>query len=114
MNRIEMVEFLEKEQELALKWYENTKIAAAESERLLEDMKKYLKSKDGRVVTSEELKQYEELKALVKDANSDLVFYDGVRKGVEMVSKQIRERMAFEELSNAGRWIPKPIKPRRR
>ena len=114
MNRIELSKFLDEEQELALGWYENARKAVLESEQVLEEMKEYFASKGKDSISVKEREQFEDAKALVREAREELIFFDGVKKGIDAVANQIRNRMAKEELANAGKWIINPIKPRRR
>lgn len=114
MDRLELREFLEKVQELARKWREDTEKAVRETEALLDEMRDYLRSKGRVAITPEEAEQYDDAKKLLREAREELTFFDGVEKGVNMVAKQIRERLAMEELANAGRWVIRPTKPRRK
>ena len=113
MNRIELSRFLDEEQASALGWYENAKKAVLESEQNLEAAKSYIESK-GKAATKEDRALYEDAKALVREAREELIFFDGVKKGIDAVANILRKRMADEELANAGKWVINPIKPRRR
>lgn len=114
MDRIELKKFLDEEQAAALGWYENAKKAVAEAERVLEDFGEYVLSVGKSNLSDEEREAYKEAKALVKEAREELIFFDGVKKGIDAVAQQIRNHMVREELANAGRFIPKHPKPRRR
>lgn len=118
MDRVELRKFLDDEQAAALGWYENAKKSVMEAEKVLEEVREYLRSKvrrSGRAaITPDELAQFKEAKALVEEAREELIFFDGVKKGIDVVAQPIRNRLAVEELANAGRWVPKPFKPRRR
>lgn len=114
MDRVELRKFLDEVQALALKWYEDTKKAVAEAEQTFEDFNDYVLSVGKANLSDKERAQYKDVKRLVIEAREELIFYDGVKKGADMVAQQIRNRLAVEELANAGRWIPKPFKPRRR
>ena len=114
MDRVELRKFLDDEQAAALRWYENAKKAVAKLERALEDFEEYVHSVGKSNLSDKEREEYKAAKALMKKAQEELIFFDGVKQGADMVAKQIRERMAMEELANAGRWVPKIIKPRRR
>ena len=113
MDRVELRKFLDDEQALALKWHEDTKKAVAEAEKIFEDFNDYVLSVGKSNLSDKERAQYKDIKQLVREAREELIFFDGVKKGADMVAQQICERMAMEELANAGRWVPKPFKPRR-
>lgn len=112
MDRVELKMFLDGEQAAALNWYESTERAVAESEKVCEGYEKHIRSVGMDKLTDKERAQYEEAKETLEAARKQLIFFDGVKKGVDLVAHQIRERMAREELANAGKWIPKPIKPK--
>ena len=114
MNRIELSKFLDEEQAHALKWHEDAKKAVLESGKVFEEMKEYLSSKGKDSISTKEREQFEDAKALVREAREELIFFDGVKKGIDAVANQIRNRMAKEELANAGKWIINPLKPKRR
>lgn len=118
MDRIELRKFLDEEQAAALKWRTDAELTVKEAEKALEEVREYLRSKvrrSGRAaITPDELAQFKEAKALVKEAREELIFFDGVKQGIDAMARQLGERMAREELANAGRWIPKITKPRRR
>ena len=114
MDRIELRKFLDEEQAAALGWYENAKKAVAELERTLEDFNEYVLSVGKSNLSDKEREEYKAAKALMKEAREELIFFDGVKQGADMVAKQIRESLMREELANAGRWVPKIFKPRRR
>ena len=114
MDRIKLRKFLDENRKLALDWYENAKAAVAESEALFEDIHDYVLSVGKSNLSDEEREKYRDIKALVKEAREELIFFDGVKQGIDAMARQLGERMAREELANAGRWVPKIIKPRRR
>lgn len=114
MDRIELRKFLDDEQALAHKWRADAEKAVAEAERNLEDFNEYVLSVGKANLSDEERAQYKDVKALVREARDELIFFDGVKKGIDAVAQQIRDRMAREELANAGRWVPKVFKPSRR
>lgn len=114
MNRIELSKFLDEEQAHALKWHEDAKQAVLESEQVLKEMKDYFASKGKVSISEEEMEQFDDAKALVREAREELIFFDGVKKGIDAMARQIRDNMAREELANAGKWVINPIKPRRR
>ena len=118
MDRVELRKFLDKEQAAALGWYENAKKSVMEAEKGLEEVREYLRSKvrrSGRAaITHDELAQFKEAKALVREAREELIFFDGVKQATDAIANRIRGNMAREELANAGKWVINPIKPRRR
>jgi hypothetical protein len=114
MDRVELKKFLDEEQAHAQKWYENAKKAVAETEKNFTDFDEYVLSRGKSNLSAEEIAKYKEAKVLVEEAREELIFFDGVKKGVDLVAQQIRNRMAMEELANAGKWIASNIKPRRR
>lgn len=114
MDRVELRKFLDEERALAHKWRADAEKSVAEAERLFEDFNDYVLSVGKANLTEEERAQYKEIKQVVHEAHEELIFFDGVKKGIDAVAKQIGERLAMEELANAGKWIPKPFKPKRR
>lgn len=93
-------------------WYDNTVAAKAEAADAKKEAKEYLKKKEN--PTAEDVAVYKEAKATYDEAHEQSIFYDGVMQGFEMAARNVIDRMAREELANAGRWVPKPFKPRRR
>ena len=114
MDRVELKKFLDKEQAAACSWYENARKAVLESEHILNEMKDYFASKGKVNISEEELDQFDDAKALVREAREELIFFDGVKKATDAIANRIRGNMAREELANAGKWVTNPIKPRRR
>ena len=122
MDRVELREYFEDVRAKARRWYEESVEAVKEADAVLDEMKAYFHAKGmgcarGRAVvkiTAEEERQYEEAKALAREAHEQLIFFDGVLKGVEAVVAPLGIAMAREELANAGRIIPKVNKPRRK
>ena len=114
MDRLELRRFLDEEQAAALGWYENAKKAVAETEKALEDFDEYVLSVGKANLSAEEREQYKEAKALLKEAREELIFFDGVKQGIDTMVQQLRNQLIREELANAGRFVPKVIKPRRR
>lgn len=114
MDRIELRKYLDEERAQALKWFEDAKKALLEAEALLDDFDEYVLSVGKSNLSAEEREKYRDIKALVKEAREELIFFNGVKQGIDAIANQLGSRLAREELVNAGRWVPKIIKPRRR
>ena len=114
MDRLELRRFLDEEQAAALKWRTDAELTVKEAEKALEDFEEYVLSVGKSNLSDEEREKYRDIKALVKEAREELIFFDGVKQGIDAVARQLGERLAREELANAGRWIPKIHKPRMR
>lgn len=118
MDRVELRKYFDEVQASALKWYEESARAVEEAELCLDEIRAQIKSKKradgGYQPSDEELALVEEAKAVLKEARAELTFFDGVKKGIDMTVNPIRKAMANEELANAGKFIPKSLKPRRR
>lgn len=114
MDRLELRRFLDEEQAAALKWRTDAELTVKEAEKALEDFEEYVLSVGKSNLSAEDRANYREIKLALREARDELIFFDGVKKGFDAIAKLIRDRLAREELANAGRWVPKIIKPRRR
>ena len=114
MDRVELRKFLGEEQAAARRWREEAEKALKETEVAFGDFHEYVLSVGKSNLSEEDKGVYRELKELLSDARKDVEFFKGVEEGINTITTRLRERLAREELINAGRWVPKIIKPRRR
>lgn len=114
MDRFELRKFLDEEQALALKWRDDAAKALREIEKLRGEFDEYVLSVGKSNLTDEEREQYKNMMQTLRDARDDRIFFEGVKKGMDAMAQPIRDRLAREELANAGSWVPKIVKPRRR
>lgn len=114
MDRFELKRFLDEDQAQAHKWRDDAEKRVREAERIVEDFNAYVLSVGKSNLTDEEREQYKEARELLQKAREDLIFYDGVEKGKAATAQLIRGQLAMEELANAGRFVPRIVKPKRR
>ena len=93
-------------------WFDTSAITEEEANRGLEEAKAYLKEKAEH--TAEDIALYKDIKEAAREAHEQKIFFDGVKQGFEMAARAVLDIMMREEIANAGRWIPRFDKPRRK
>lgn len=93
-------------------WFEASVITEEEANRGLDEAKAYLNEKAEH--TAEDIALYKDVEEAVREAHEQKIFFDGVKQGFEMAAQAVSDIMVREEIANAGRWIPRFDKPRRK
>ena len=116
MDNNKIKKFFDDITENADKWHEEAERERDEAVAAYDEVMRKLKAKKklGGKIAEEDEAVLADAQELVREAQENYAFFDGVRKGVDAVVTPVVHAMAMEAIANAGRFVPRVKKPRRR